>query len=161
MVLTIGQLMEIQSKVSLDKIRDLREQLTQLKNIKGLLENLPDVDKISIDEFQDTEDRVDIIFGDLHKMLKVLGIVGAPSISQPKTPTKEKAEGEKRTRAANRTPAQKAYDEDIAELTKEIKASLGINPKGRLKPEDQAKLDDAMAKEVKKRKLTPSPAPAA
>ncbi|MCL5269277.1 MAG: hypothetical protein M1457_01670 [bacterium] len=130
----------------LDRLQRGAELLTQLKN-------LPAVDWDALKTTEDIEKAEAIIHeklqlkNDIEKHLHTCAVTVSPQTrGRGKVGVK---------RGARRSKAQIEYDRIHAEIVKAKKDELGLAPRGRLRDDDQEKLDRAVEKELKRLKLAP------
>lgn len=148
----------------LEQAQKLEENIPQgyldrLQRSADLLDQyrkLPVVDWDNLKSEEDVERAEGLIHqklelkNEIEKHLTTCGL--AVSTSRVKPGRRAAAE---RKRSPRRSKDQLEYDRRFAEIVKAKKNELGLAPRGRLRPNDQEKLDKAVERELKKQKLEP------
>lgn len=148
----------------LEGAQELEEQIPQsyldrLQRSADLLDQYRKLPVVDWDNLKN-EDDVERAEGLIHQRLELkneiekhLSTCSLAVNAAKAKPGRRAAAGRKR--APRRSKAQLEYDRRYAEIVKAKKSELGLAPRGRLRPDDQEKLDKALERELKKQKLEP------
>lgn len=155
--LTIAQMKDLIEKLEQAKALDERipqaytDRLERANELLGELKKIKAIDWDSIT----TPEQIDLAEGAIHRKLELKNEIekhfAACGLTSPGE--RQVHSGRGRRRQTNRNTAQIEYDKAIREITRAKKAELGINPRGTLSQENQARLETAVEKEIKKLKL--------
>lgn len=134
----------------LDRLNAAVELVKQINNVPA-----PNWDDVSLDDTEAIE-KAEHAASERQGLIVAIRqhFTACSYLVKPEEATAKKARKTGGTRQPRRSKEQIEYDLKMAEITKSTKEKLGLAARGRLRPEDQAKLEDAIDREIKKQKLT-------